>query len=85
MQLCETEIEESESEDEEKQKGDSVKFDEQDFGGNISKEGVEKKERRITHSMIDVERRKLERDKISTFWMKVENTEYFDDVTIYTV
>ena len=35
--------------------------------------------------MTDVERRELERDKISTFWMKVEKTECFDDVTIYTV
>ena len=35
--------------------------------------------------MTDIERRELERDKVSTFWMKVENTECFDDVTIYNV
>ena len=27
----------------------------------------------------------MERDKISTFWMKIENTECFDDVAIYNV
>ena len=32
-----------------------------------------------------MEKRELERDKISTFWMKIENTECFDDVAIYTV
>ena len=32
-----------------------------------------------------MERRELERDQISTFWMKVENTECFDDVAVYTV
>ena len=35
--------------------------------------------------MTDVQRRELEQDKISTFWMKIENAEYFDDVAIYTV
>ena len=35
--------------------------------------------------MTDVEKRELERDKISTFWIKIENTECFDDVAIYTV
>ena len=33
---------------------------------------------------MDVEKRELERDKISTFRMKIENTECFDDVAIYT-
>ena len=32
-----------------------------------------------------MEKRELEREKISTFWMKIENTECFDDVAIYTV
>ena len=51
----------------------------------MEKEDVEKEDRRIIRLMTDVERRELERDKISTFWMKVENTECFDDVAIYTV
>ena len=35
--------------------------------------------------MTDVKRRELERDRISTFWMKIENVECFDNVAIYTV
>lgn len=86
VQICEREYED----DEEKGKKTngargSVKFDDKRFGDNITEEGVEKQERRITRSMMDVEKRELERDKISTFWMKIENTKCFDDVTIYTV
>ena len=40
---------------------------------------------RITRSMTTVERRELERDKVSTFWLKMENTECFVDVAIYAV
>ena len=85
VHLCEKDNEEIEIKEEEKQKGGSVKFDYQDFGGNITTEDVEKKVRRRICSIMDVERRELERDKISTFWMKLENTECFDDFTIYTV
>lgn len=35
--------------------------------------------------MTDVERRELERDNVSIFWMKIENTLCFDDVAIYTL
>ena len=90
VQLCKTEVTESESEESkeenvEEQKGVSVRFEEQSFGENINEDDLEKKERRVMRSMTDVERRELERNKVSTFWMKVENTECFDDVTIYTV
>ena len=32
-----------------------------------------------------METRELERDRISTFWMRMENTECYDDITVYTV
>lgn len=35
--------------------------------------------------MTDVQRGELEWDKIATFWIKINNTEFFDDVEIYTV
>ena len=77
------EVEKKDSEEE--WKGVSVKFEDKNFGENIEKEDVEKKDRRVTRSMTDVERRYLERDKVPTFWMKVENVECFDDVAIYTI
>ena len=41
--------------------------------------------RRITRSTTDVERQDMNREQISTFWLKVENTECFDDISIYIV
>ena len=41
--------------------------------------------RRQTRSMKAVEKRKLERDQISTFWLSIENTECYDDCAVYTV
>ena len=35
--------------------------------------------------MTDKEWWDLDREQISTFWLKIENTEYFDDISIYTV
>ena len=35
--------------------------------------------------MMMVERRELERDKTSTFWLRMENTECYDDIAVYTV
>ena len=61
MQICERENEDDEGKREEKQKGGSVKFDDQQFGDNINKEDVKKQERRITCSMTDVEKRVGER------------------------
>ena len=60
-------------------------FDEQNFEQNISKEDVEKKERIVMCLMSDVERRELEQDKVTTFWMRVDNTECFYYVEKYTV
>ena len=65
---------------ENKKKENSVSFEDQ----TDELKGVEEN-RRITRSMTDVDRRCLEREQISTFWLKVENTECFDDISIYTV
>ena len=35
--------------------------------------------------MTEIERRDLEREQIATFWMKLENNECFDDISIYKV
>ena len=35
--------------------------------------------------MIAVERRELEREKTSPFWLQMENSECFDDVTVFAV
>ena len=35
--------------------------------------------------MMAIERRELERDKTSTFWLQMENTECFDNVTVFAV
>ena len=84
VQLCEEEMVGNKEEDGKNTEGEhkkvSVGFEDKNFGENIEKE-----DRRITCSMTDVERRELERDKISMFWMKVESTECFDDIAIYTV
>ena len=63
----------------------SVNFEEEDFGDNLNEEEVEEVGRRRTRSMTAVERRELERDKISTFWLKMENTECYDDIAVYAV
>ena len=60
VQVCERQNEDNEGKNEEKQRGSSVKFNEQQFRENITKEDVEKQERRITHSMKNVEKRELE-------------------------
>ena len=65
---------------ENKKKENSVSFEDQ----TDELKRVEEN-RRITRSMTDIERRDLDREQISTFWLKVENTECFDDISIYTV
>ena len=35
--------------------------------------------------MTDAKRKEMRREEISTFWMQVENSECFDEMTIYTV
>ena len=42
-------------------------------------------DKRVTKSMIDAKREEMRKEEISTFWMKVENVECFDEMTIYTV
>ena len=55
-----------------------VQFEEQD-------KDVEFVEKRITSSMTDAKREEMRKEEISTYWMKIENGECFDDITIYTV
>ena len=62
-----------------------VQFEEQGFGNDIENEDVEEINKRITRSMTDVKREEMRKEEISTFWMKMENLECFDEMTIYTV
>ena len=61
-----------------------VKFKDENFGDGIVEEDL-KENRRITRSMTDIQRRDLDREKISTYWLKIENSECFDEVTAYMV
>ena len=36
-------------------------------------------------SITDIQRRDLVREKISTYWFQMENSEHFDEVAIYIV
>merc|ERR1712030_121308 len=60
-------------------------LEEEEFGEGIDEKDIEEIGRRRTRSLTAVERRELERDKTSTFWLQVDNTECFDDVTVYAV
>ena len=62
-----------------------VNFEEEDFGENLNPEEVEELGRRRTRSMTAVERRELQRDQTSTFWLQMENTECFNKVAVYAV
>ena len=62
----------------------SVSFEE-DFGEDINEDEMEEIGRRRTRSMTAIERRELERDRTSTFWLQMENTECFNDVTVFAV
>ena len=46
---------------------------------------IEDTGRRSTRSMTMVERRELDRDKTSMFWLRMENTECYDDIAVYVV
>ena len=64
-----------------------VRFEEQDlgeqgFGNEIERQDVEKVSKRETRSMTDAKRKEMRRYEISTFWMKIENSECFDEITI---
>ena len=65
--------------------GQTVNFEEESFGEDLNEKEVEEIGRRRTRSMTAVERRELERDKISTFWLKMENTECYNDIAVYVV
>ena len=41
--------------------------------------------KRVTRSMIDAKRKEMRRDEVSTFWMQVENSECFDEMTSFRV
>ena len=90
IQLCEPEDDENAEEKEEKIKEDKKENSLVNFG-DLPEELEDKEEnRRVTRSMTEIERRDLERrnferEQIATFWMKLENNECFDDISIYTV
>ena len=62
-----------------------VQFEEQGFGNDIKNKDIEEVNKRVTRSMTDVKREEMRKEEISTFWMQVENSECFDEMTIYTV
>ena len=62
-----------------------VNFEEESFGEDMNENEIEEIGRRRTRSMTAVERRELERDKTSTFWLRMENTECYDDIAVYVV
>ena len=82
IQLCESEDEEI---DEEKEDSKEVKKNKKSVSIGELPEGFSGENRRITRSMTEEERQELERDQIATFWMKLENHECFDDISVYTV
>ena len=86
VQLCESEEEESKNEEceESKNKETHLKFNDENFGDGIVEEDL-KGYRRVMHSMTDVQRRDLDREEISTYWLKIENSECFDEVLVYMV
>ena len=83
IQLCEPEDDDNDEEKEEESKEDKKKKNLVSFG-DLPEELEDKEEnRRVTRSMTEIERRDLKREQIATFWLKVENTECFDDISIY--
>merc|ERR1712030_23632 len=58
-----------------------------EFGENLNSEEIKELQasRMRMRSMTAVERRELERDQTATFWLQVENTECFDDLTVFAV
>merc|ERR1712030_28250 len=60
-------------------------LEEEEFGEGIDEKDIEEIGSRRTRSMTAVEKRELERDKTATFWLQMDNTECFDDVTVYAV
>ena len=75
-------VDEEEKGEEPKEMKDSEVKD--SFGDNIEEDDVEDIERMRTRSM-ERRRKELEKDSISTFWMKFENEECYDDIAVYAV
>ena len=75
-------VEEEEKGEEPKEIKDSEVKD--SFGDNIEEDDVENLEIMRTRSM-ERRRKELEKDSISTFWMKFENEECYDDMAVYAV
>ena len=82
IQLCESEDEEIE---EEKEDSKEVKKDKKTVSIGELPEGFNRENRRVTRSMTEEERQELERDQIANFWMKLDNNECFDDISVYIV
>ena len=59
----------------------SVNFDD-DFGENIEERDIKEVGRMQTRS---AKRRELENDNLSTYWLKIENNECYDNVAVYAV
>ena len=59
--------------------------EEQGFGNDIERKDIEEVNKRITRSMTDARRQEMRKEEILTFWMQMENSECFDEMTIYTV
>ena len=83
VQLYDKEVENDKGNEEKNEA--RVQFEEQGFGDNIEDKDVEVVDKRVTRSMTDAKREEMRKEEISTFWMQVENSECFDEMTIYTV
>ena len=65
---------------------EGVKFEEEIEENKLNKEEENGADRRMKTRSIDKDKKEdLKLDNVSTFWMKVENYECFDNITIYTV
>ena len=58
---------------------------EEDVNEDIEEKEVEEIEKRKMRLMMTVEKRELERDQISTFWLRMENMECYEDCAVYAV
>ena len=89
VQLCENEVEndkgKGEKNDAKVQFDEKVQYEEQGFGNDIEDKDIEVVNKRVTRSMTDAKREEMRKEEISTFWLQVENSECFDEMTIYTV
>ena len=53
------------------------------FDGKM--EEKEEDERMIMRSMAEAEKKEMEQETFMTYWMQKENSEYYEDIAIYTV